>query len=396
MGDGPLVTDWATDWDPYGRQYHEDAPSVWAELRERCPLPHSGRYGGAWVALRYHDVVAAAHDTATFRSFHTALEDDYTINKAEFPPLDLNPPEHGPFRRLMLPMFGPSAVAALRPRVEQICESLLDGLAGRRQVDAALDYARHVPMSVTAAILGVPVDEGDRFRRWVHDILETPSQTETMVASLREALAFFRALATQRRAEPGDDLISLLTQSELDGEPLTDRRVGSASLIMMLASLDTVWTTLGAAILHLAEHPDDVRRLREEPGLIGSAVEEFLRFYAPAELSRCVPADTEFAGRTIKAGEHLLLSFPAANRDPDVFPDADRFVIDRAENRHLAFGVGIHRCIGSNIARMELEIALSAWVRRFPRFSRDPDRAVEMTETGGIRGPRRVPLILGP
>ncbi|MGE0732112.1 MAG: cytochrome P450 [Acidimicrobiia bacterium] len=398
MVDRPLVSDWTADWDFYGRQYHDDAPAVWQELRDACPFARTERYGGAWVALRYEDVVAAAHDTSTFRSFHTSLEDDYSVNKADFPPLDLNPPEHGPFRRLLLPLFGPRAVEALRPRVEEICASLLDGLDGldgRTEIDAALDYARHVPMSVTATMLGVPDADGDRFRGWVHDIVERPDQTATVAAALREAIGYFRSLVVARREDPGDDLISLLAHSELDGEPLTDRRITSAAVIMMLASLDTVWTTLGAALLHLAEHPDDLRRLRDEPALLEGAVEEFLRFYAPAELSRCVATDVDFAGHRVRAGEHLLLSFPAANRDPAAFPDADRFIIDRAENRHLAFGVGIHRCIGSNVARMELAVALGAWIHRFPHFSIDPSRPVEMTEGGGIRGPRRVPVRIG-
>jgi cytochrome P450 len=187
----------------------------------------------------------------------------------------------------------------------------------------------------------------------------------------------------------------VLARTEIDGAPIPDRTGASAALILLLAGIDTVWTTLGAAILHLAANPADLRRLQEDPGLLHTATEEFLRFYAPADLARLVARDTEFNTTAMRAGEHVMLLYPAANRDPEVFPDADSFVIDRAHNRHVAFGVGIHRCIGSNIARMELQVSLAAWLHRIPHFTVDPSRPIEYTEGGSIRGPRAVPLIIG-
>ncbi len=244
-------------------------------------------------------------------------------------------------------------------------------------------------------MLGVPDADAEVFRGWVHPIVERPDDTEAMVQATRECPAYFRAQLTQRREEPGDDIISLLAHSEIDGAPLLDRTIAAGAYVVLLAGIDTVWTVLGAAILHLARHPEDLRRLQQDPDLLDSAVEEFLRFYAPAELSRLVTRDTELGGKTLRAGEHVLLSFPAASRDPDVFPDADTFVIDRAHNRHVAFGVGIHRCIGSNLARMELHVALAASLRRIPQFTLDLSRPVEMTEGGIVRGPRTVPLTIG-
>ncbi|MFN0026558.1 MAG: cytochrome P450 [Acidimicrobiales bacterium] len=243
-------------------------------------------------------------------------------------------------------------------------------------------------------MLGILDSDADMFRGWVHDILESQDMARN-AASTREALAYFRDRLAERREQPGDDIISLLAHSELDGEPLLDRTIAGSALILLLAGIDTVWNTLGSALWHLAGHPDDLRRLRAEPELMDAAVEEFLRFYAPVGLFRCVTRDSELAGKTLRAGEHVMLSFPAANRDPDVFPDADTFVIDRAHSRHVAFGVGIHRCIGSNIARMEMQVALEAWIRRIPTFRLDPSRPVEMTEGGAIRGPRCVPLLVG-
>lgn len=392
VADRPYVADWATDWDFYGSQYHNDPPSVWAELRERCPVPHTDRYGGAWAAIRYEDVCAAAHDPATFSSRHTGVFEAYE-KVVVFPPVNVDPPSHGEFRRLLLPQFGPAAVAALRSRTERVCEELLDAIEGEAHVDAAAAYSSHVPVAVIVAMLGIPEADADTFRSWVHDILEA-ADSATHIRAMREALAYFRAQVDDRRAEPGDDLISLLVNSEYEGGAVPDRMIAASALVLLLAGIDTVWSVLGAAIHHLASHPDDLRRLQDEPGLLDTAVEAFLRFYAPAMQARCVTRDATLAGTPIDAGAHLMLSFPAANRDPDVFPDADTFVIGRALNRHVAFGVGIHRCIGSNTARMELQVGLEAWIRRVRRFTTDPSHPVAFTTGGGIRGPRSVPLVI--
>ncbi len=184
-------------------------------------------------------------------------------------------------------------------------------------------------------MLDVPDSDAELFRGWVHDIIERPDDIASQVRASRECLAYFRAQLAQRREQPGEDIISLLARSEIEGVPLPDRTIAAAGFVVLVAGIDTVWTTLGAAILHLARHPEDLRRLQHDPDLLDTAIEEFLRFYAPVELSRLVTRDTELGGSTLHAGEHVLLSFPAANRDPEVFPDADTFVIDRAHNRHL-------------------------------------------------------------
>lgn len=396
MSDRPRVTDWTADWDFGGRQYHEEAIEVWAELRAHCPIAHTGRYGGAWALVRHRDIAAVAHDPATFSSHQHTLHDEYPDNKMAQPPIDMDPPEHTALRRILLPQFGPPAVEALRPHTEQVCEALLDGLAGRRAFDAASEYARHVPLAVIAEMLDIPDIDIDRFGAWVHAIVETPDDLDGMVRAFREAISYFRGQLDRHREEPGDDLISLLVRSEVDGAPLLDRTITATAIVMLLAGMDTVWTVLSAAILHLGRHPDEAQRLRDEPELLDSAIEEFLRFYAPAELSRLVTRDTEVGGVAMRAGEHVLMSFPAANRDPDVFPDPDVFRIDRSPNRHVAFGIGIHRCIGSNLARMQLHVALAAWLRRFPSFTVDPRHPVQLTTGGIIRGPRTVPLVVEP
>ena len=192
---------------------------------------------------------------------------------------------------------------------------------------------------------------------------------------------------------PRDDLISYLLDVEIEGTKLSPEHVRGTVVLLLIAGIDTTWSAIGAALWHLASHPEDRRRLAESPELMPQAVEELLRAYAPVTMARIVAEDTELGGRRMSAGDWVLLPFPAANRDPEVFEDADRVVLDRAVNRHAAFGLGIHRCLGSNLARMELTVALEEWMARFPDFElADPDAVT--WSAGQVRGPRRLPVRL--
>ena len=206
--------------------------------------------------------------------------------------------------------------------------------------------------------------------------------------------AFFRPFAEARRDKPGTDLISFLTQARFNGEPLSQRHFYGTLRLLLIAGIDTTWSAIGASLWHLAKTPEDRMRLVAEPALIPTAVEEFLRAYAPVTMARLVAKDVTVSGCPMKAGEHVLLAFPAANRDPAVFPDADKVIIDRQENRHAAFGLGIHRCIGSNLARMEIQVAVEEWLKRFPEFSLDQSQTVHWS-AGPVRGPRKLPVRIG-
>jgi cytochrome P450 len=196
------------------------------------------------------------------------------------------------------------------------------------------------------------------------------------------------------REQPSDDLASMLLAAEIDGEPIDEEHVVNTLRLLLIAGIDTTWSAIGASLWHLATHPEDRDRLIAEPALMPTAVEELLRAYAPVTMARLIVKETEVGGCTFQEGQMVMLPFPSANRDPEVFPDADTVILDRAENRHMAFGVGIHRCLGSNLARMELRVALEEWLRRIPRFAlADPD-AVTWSQ-GTVRGPRRVPVTIG-
>jgi cytochrome P450 len=275
-----------------------------------------------------------------------------------------------------------------------VCVEMLDATAGRSVVDAAVDYAEHIPLRVIVGMLGFPQEDADIFRRFIRMVLEdvdqSPEERQALIEE-GELDAYMDARIAEHLAEPQDDLTTYLLEAELDGQKLDPDHVRGTMVLLMIAGIDTTWSAIGAALWHLAQHPEDRRRLAAEPELMPTAVEEFLRAYAPVTMARLVAQDFEFQGRAFKEGDWLLLPFPAANRDPEFFPDADKVLIDRAENRHAAFGLGIHRCIGSNLARMELTVALEEWLKRYPDFDLVDPGAVTWS-AGQVRGPRTVPV----
>jgi cytochrome P450 len=311
------------------------------------------------------------------------------------PPISSDPPFHHEARRLLLPAFSPRAVDELEPFTRAYCESLLDALDGRTAVDAAVDYAQHIPLRVIAEMLGFPPEDGDQFRVFVQNTLETVDvPVEQRIENFGLLSAYIDAQIDDHIAHPRDDLTTYLLNAEMDGQPLNPEHVGGAIALLLIAGIDTTWSAIGASLWHLAKTPADRQRLVDEPDLLPVAMEELLRAYAPVTMARLVKHDHEFRGCPMKQDEWVLLPFPAANRDPDAFEDADQVVIDREVNRHAAFGLGIHRCAGSNLARMELRVALEVWLDRYPEFSlADPDA---VTWSGGqVRGPRTLPVTVG-
>ena len=209
--------------------------------------------------------------------------------------------------------------------------------------------------------------------------------------SFRQLDAYIDVQVEDHRAHPRDDLTSYLLEVELGDEKLSPEHVRGSIVLLLLAGIDTTWSAIGSSLWHLAQHPEDRRRLRSEPDLMPTAIEELLRAYAPVTMARMVAKDHDFHGCPMKNDDWVLLPFPAANRDPAMFERADEVVIDRLENRHAAFGLGIHRCLGSNLARLELTVAVDEFLQRFPDFElADPD-AVRWS-VGQIRGPRELPV----
>lgn len=392
------VTDWQTDFDHTDPAYAADAPAVWDELRTTCPVAHSERFGGMWMPTRHEDVSAIAHDTEHFSSrgvVVSVFEPDTPAPVGYAPPITSDPPFHEIARRLLLPAFSPRAIRPLESTTRAFCASLIEDLlaSGATVVDAAQEYAQHIPVRVIANMLGVPREDGDRFRGFIHRILETAGQNDDQIAPEDTMVHYISEKIAEHREHPQDDLIGFLLDADIDGQPLTDDHVLGTIALLLLAGIDTTWSAIGASIWHLAQHSEDRRRLVEGPELMPFAVEELLRAYAPVTMARKVAKDVELGGRTLSEGEWVLLPFPSANRDPEFFDRPDEVILDRAKNRHAAFGLGIHRCLGSNLARMELTVALEEWLRLVPEF--ELADANEVLWAGGqVRGPRILPIRL--
>ena len=401
MAERRPVMDWARDFDHLDKAWVDDPYTIWDRLRVQCPVAHTHRYGGVYLPTSYEDVRAIALDHDNFSSRQVIVRDFVPARGGSAPPITNDPPRHQNARRALLPAFTPTAVDRLVPRTREICNELIDAILARDdgRSDAALDYAQHVPVRVIALLLGVPDSDGDRFRDWILQQLESGVEaSEELEQSLAEMAEYFGILVAERQrqvaagGELGTDVVGQLLQARYDdGTKFSTTHVVNSLRLLLVAGIDTTWSSIGAALWHLARVPADRARLVTEPALIPAAIEEFLRAYAPVTMARRIKNDTVVGGCQYKAGEMVLLPFPAANRDPGLIADPNKILIDRKENRHAAFGLGIHRCIGSNLARMELKVALEEWLRRIPDFALD---GAVTWSAGQVRGPRRVPLKL--
>ena len=420
------VSDWATDFDHTDPVWAGNPYPIWADLRSRCPVAHSDRFGGAWLPTRHEDISSIAYDTERFTSRFVVVggtrPPDFLAPAGPVPPISSDPPYHHGARRKLIPPFSPKEIAKIEPRTRAYCHSLIDELEGKDLVDAAVDYAQHIPVRVIAEMLGFPLEDADTFRGFVHKFLEGVAvPIEERLDDVIELFGYLQAQVDDHMANPRDDLTTYLINLEEDPEslrgafqaadlefedgPPEETPVGSdgeppqgllppvlgTMALLLIAGIDTTWSAIGASIFHLAGHEEDRRRLLEDPELLPVAMEELLRAYAPVTMARLVREDMDWQGCPMKKDDWVLLPFPAANRDPEVFDSPDEVILDRINNRHAAFGLGIHRCVGSHLARMELKVALEVWLERFSDFSLADPAAVTWAP-GQVRGPRRLPL----
>jgi cytochrome P450 len=390
----PRVADWATDFDILDPAWMRDPYVIFDDLRQRCPVAHTERFNGAYLPVRYTDIRDIAYDADSFSSRIVVLREQNPPERGGGPPLTSDPPRHRVARKALLPAFTPAAIDKLVPKTRAVCRELIDRFAGTRGCDAAVDYAQHIPVKMIAHMLGVRDADEDRFRDWVHGVFQTGiTDDAALQCALSDMTEYFRAQLPERRQNPGDDLVSALLAARYeDGRPFTENHVLGSLRVLLLGGIDTTWSAIGSTLWHFATHDQDRRRIVGEPGLIPTAIEEMLRAYSPVSMAREVVKDATVGGCTFKAGQKVLLAYPAANRDPAIFADADKVIIDRKENRHVAFGIGIHRCLGSNLARMEMLVALQEFLTRIREFRLDGE--VEWS-TGTVRGPRRLPLAFG-
>jgi cytochrome P450 len=396
MPEHPPVTDWIHDFDHTDPRWTEDPFPIWDALRSHGPVVRTERFLGCYLPTTYQAVKEIAYDTEHFSSRRVVVRDVRPEITQPSPPITSDPPEHKPAKQLLLPPFTPDAMKKLEPRVRAICNELIDDFIADGRCDAAESYTKHIPVRAIASMLGIPEKDGDLFIRWIHEILELGIRDEdVLMGAVHEMSGYFTEHIELRKKHPTDDLIStLMNAKDKDGQPLSDKHVLGSLRLLLIAGIDTTWSAIGSSLWHLARTPSDRERLIAEPGLMPIAIEELLRAYSPVTMAREVMKETTISGCPVKPGNMVLLSFPAANRDPAVFPDADKVVIDRKENRHAAFGLGIHRCVGSNLARMEMTVAIEEWLKRIPDFRLDPAGKVRWSE-GTVRGPRQLSILFG-
>ncbi len=352
---------------------------------------HLGDAAGTpfWMMTRMEDIRAALQNPGLFSS--TAVVPTDPNPPYSWIPEMLDPPIHTVWRQLLGPTFGPAAVGKLEPWVRQRFAEILEPVAGRGECDYVADVALLFPNTIFMEIMGLPVADATQFQTWETDILHTGALgNEASLRAMGEVVQYFSDLIAERRHNRRDDLVSAALDYRIDGSPASDDDLLALCLLLFMAGLDTVAMQLSYSMLHLATHDDDRNRLVAEPSLFPSAIEEFLRYYSFVTPGRKVMQDSDFHGCPIHPGQMTYLPLVAANRDPAEFADADRVRIDRSENRHIAFGAGPHRCLGSHLARQELRIGLTEWHARIPHYRLAEGATVR--EHGGQIGLDNLPL----
>jgi cytochrome P450 len=358
-----------------------DPYPVYARLRSIAPVCWVRQFGG-WVVTRYADVMTV------LRSPQTSCERAALLRErigSEFEPviatransmLNLDPPRHTRLRLLVNKAFTPKTVEGLTPFIQRVVDQVIDEARPRGRMDVIRELANPLPAMVIAELLGVPPADRDQFKKWSVDITAAVSNIPSNVSAelLRQSMVameelreYFRAIIAQRRAEPRDDLITALVRAQEEGDRLSEEELLANAVLLLNAGHETTTNLIGNGTLALLRHPDQMQRLRDDPSLVPSAVEELLRFDSPVQFtSRILKDDMTLGRKRLRAGQIALLVLGAANRDPEQFPDPDRLDVGRPDNKHLAFGQGPHFCLGAPLARLEGRIVFETLVQRFP------------------------------
>jgi cytochrome P450 len=384
-------------------EYREHAFERYEEMRARCPVSRAIITSGdesdgnrgffnrpLWIVTDYEEGSRALLDRAVTVDMTSVLTPEQLAQMPETPEvfqplrrniLTVDPPEHTRLRKLVQPSFTASAIEKLRPSIQQIVDDLLEAAeataaergekAPDRQMELISQFSYPLPITVICDMLGIPPEDREQTRRWSEDLLsaQSPERMEEIGRNIGEFIAYLRDLFTRKRETPGDDLISQLLQVEVDGDRLTEDEVLAMVFILFVAGHITTVNLIANGVFALLTNPEQAAKLRSDPGLVTNAVEEILRYYGPAETTtaRFAREDVELGGQTIAKGDPLLVVLAAADRDPARFADPQSFDITRDDaNRHIAFGKGVHACLGAPLARLEGQIALETLFRRYP------------------------------
>jgi cytochrome P450 len=374
-------------------------------MRANAPV-HFRAEDQTWELFRYDDIAALLADPERFSS---DFKDDYIEwdQPVDRSMIATDPPLHSKLRGLVARDFTPRAVAQLTPRISAIAHELLDQVAPVGAMDVVRDFADPLPVIVIAELLGVPSRDRARFKAWSDTLIQGSFEErrqarqkgmhDVAAATVDEMCAYFERMIEERRRQPEHDLMSKLIESQLDGEKLSQKELLGFCILLLVAGNITTTNLISSAVICLDEHPEVIERLRADPQRIPGAVEEVLRTRSPARfVIRRATTNTTLRGQQIQANQSVIAWLHSANFDEEVFPEPERFDIERPPNRHLAFGSGIHFCLGAHLARLETRCALEALVQRLPDIRRVPDTPLEMIDSSFIYGVKRVPVTFTP
>lgn len=399
------------DFDHHHPDYPQKSAEVFRALRTGCPVAWSEQHGGFWVVTRHTDISKIARDPERFSSdfdpdgsgsgYGGVHIPPHPREYGRFVPEECDPPENIALRKMVTPaLLSQAVVNSLEPAVTDFVTYCIDRRIESGEIDLVLDLASPVPAMLTRHMLGMPLEGWESWAEPMHELIAQRPGTPRHDAALQGAAALIGDLGpliAERRAKPGDDIVSRIVSGAVDGAPLSDEVVTSFLFTLIAGGVDTTTSLMGHSFVWLDEHPDDRRRLVEDPALIPIACEEFLRWSSPNNaVARTATADTELDGHLIRQGERVLISFASANRDEEVFDRPEEFILDRAPNKHLAFGEGTHRCLGANIARMEFAVIMREVLRRIPDFKLVPGGAERYPETCVIDGYIEMPATFTP
>ena len=403
-------------WDPFDPAWRRDPYAVYAELRRTNPVHRSPL--GFWVFTRHADCLAVLRDKrsssdarkadperfGSLRSLRPGEADPTAEVLEEMAPfLFRDPPDHTRLRGLVQKAFTPKVVEGLRVRITELCTELLDGMLEEGRADLVADYAYPLPVQVIVEMLGVPAEDHAQFRTWSEalargldpDFLLPAEAVQERLAGILNFVQYFAALIAERRTRPGGDLLSRLIAAEDEGSVLSPGELISTCILLLVAGHETAVNLVSGATAALLEHRDQLVRLRDDPSLDRSAVEELMRFVSPVQLTGRITLEAmEVGGTPLEAGDFSMLLIGSANRDPDVFARPDELDLGRAENPHLGFGFGLHHCLGAPLARLEAQIALGTLVRRAEIDG--PAGPLVQKDNVVLRGLESLPIELSP
>ncbi len=369
--------------------------AVYSEMRAKCPVAHSDKHGGFWTLSSYDTVHYALQHYELFSTAPSVNIPAGLGQRRPLLPMEVDPPTQSRYRSLLLPVFSPGRMKGIEGHIRAVTESLIDDFIADGECDFVADFAEKLPTRIFTEMMGLPLEEAPRFHNWKNILLH--GHHDDPVGSIRAGVGqqlndYLVELLADRKRNPGEDIISTLHSAEVDGDKLTDEEILDMTYLLFLAGLDTVASSLGLHFLHFAHRPDLRDQLVHDPEIIPLAVEEMLRVESLVLAGRTAMQDVEIGGQLIRKGDRVLINTVAADRDPAMFDDPDEIRFDRGRTRHVAFGVGPHRCAGSHLARIELAVAYEHWHRRIPNY-RLKEGATVMRHASSVAGIQTLPLV---